>query len=443
MARFSTLKMCMCLATAFLCVCNVGAQDVVHISVEDAVRQCVSGNLSLQQSAIGVSTAERAKNTAWNSLSPSIGVNAGITKSGVPTVFDSEIQDTEDSNPASVSVGASVKFGLSPSIATSVKGAKLKYEKQLIDFDTAAKNIELQVRKAFYGLLYEQEQIALQRSNAETAKNQYDSNQTKYNRGLLPRLDVLNSQIAWQNAKLSLASAETSLSNDIATFKHLLGLDIHQDIVLDGDLGDFLDKTNVSTDANARTTGTIASLEKNIEIAKNSLLATRLTAYAPSVTAGYSYTQGAKTDDWNSWSGGGSLSVGISLPLDGFLPWSSGAQSVKNQIDNLKTLQLQLQDAKITQEIHAEQYANKIKQLESTIALRQQTISFAEESYKLTLDAYNAGTRDLLSLQSARDSLLQAQVSLKGEVYSLISAVLDLEDTLGVPFGTLMGEKEL
>jgi len=55
----------------------------------------------------------------------------------------------------------------------------------------------------------------------------------------------------------------------------------------------------------------------------------------------------------------------------------------------------------------------------------------------MTLNAYNHGSKDLLTLQNSADSLLSAKINLMQQKYTLISAVLDLENTLGIPFGSL------
>lgn len=55
----------------------------------------------------------------------------------------------------------------------------------------------------------------------------------------------------------------------------------------------------------------------------------------------------------------------------------------------------------------------------------------------MNLTAYNYGKTDLLSLQSASDSVLSAGVNLKSQAYTLISTILDLEDVLGLEFGTI------
>ena len=55
----------------------------------------------------------------------------------------------------------------------------------------------------------------------------------------------------------------------------------------------------------------------------------------------------------------------------------------------------------------------------------------------MTKDAYNHGSRDLLSLQTASDSLLNARTDLAQQEYTLITKIINLEYTLGVPFGSL------
>ena len=428
------------LISAALLSCPFAMLQAESLTLREAVERARDGNLSIQEGDISVKAAKRASSYSWNSVSPTIRASGNLSKA-LPE-SDTASAYGRSSDAASISLGASINIGLSPSIATSIKGARLSYEKQLIDYDSTVRTIELNVRRAFYQILYEQEYIALQERNAEMAKTQYDTNKAKYERGVLPRLDVLNSQISWQNAQLSLDSARTTLANDLATFKNLLGLGQSRDIELTGNLDDYTELSGISTGGAAAKTDAIASLEKQIEIAQNSLLATRLSAYAPTLSAGYSYNLSTTTDDMGDWNKGGTLSVGVSIPLDGFLPWSSGAQSIAKQKDSLELLQLQLQDAQNTQAINVSNYLNQVKNLESTIALRKQSLEFARESYQLTLDAYNSGTKDILALQNARNGLLEAAVNLKSQAYNLAVALLNLENALGLSFGSLSGIDE-
>ena len=409
------------------------------LTLQEAVDLASGNNLSIKEGDVSLKSAKRASSYSWNSISPSIKASGSLSKSLPKEEVKSAYGSASSSDAARISLGASVNIGLSPSIATNIKGARLKYEKQQIDYDTTVRTIELNVRKAFYQILYEQEYIALQERHAESAKNQYNTNKAKYERGVLPRLDVLNSQISYQNAQLSLDSAKTTLANDLATFKNLLGLDQSRDIALSGSLDGFVELTDISLGGVSAKSNTIASLEKQVEIAKNSLTATRLSAWAPTLSAGYSYNLSTTTDSSSDWNKAGSLTLGVSIPLDGYLPWSSGAQSIANQKDNLELLQLQLEDARNTLDIQISGYLNQVKNLVSTIQLRKQSLEFAEESYRLTADAYNNGTKDILALQNARNSYLEAAVNLKNQAYNLSVALLNLENSLGVPFGSLSG----
>lgn len=410
----------------------------LSLTVEDAVRYALEGNLKIKQSAVSLKSSKRAKTYSWNSISPSISANAQISKD-LPSTgrIDS---DPDYSKDPTVSIGASISMNLHPSVGTTVKGAELSYEKQQLDYETAVRTVELNVREAFYGILYEQENISLLQKNYDTASSRYGSNVTRYNRGLLPRLDVLNSQISYQNARVSLESARTTLENDKTVFKQLLGIDLDTEIVLEGSLDDVLSLGEISIDDLSKKSADVASLEKQVEIAKNNLLASRLSAYAPSLNGSYSYRMNKSLEDGADWMHGGTLSFGVSIPLDGFLPWSKGTQSVVTQKENLELLNLQLENAKTSFKISCQKYLNQIKLLQSNVQLRRQSIDYASESYQMTSEAYNNGTKDYLALQNAADSLLQSKVSLKSEAYSLMKAVLELENAIGVPFGTLSGK---
>ena len=61
------------------------------------------------------------------------------------------------------------------------------------------------------------------------------------------------------------------------------------------------------------------------------------------------------------------------------------------------------------------------------------------DAYRLTLEAYNNGTKDIIVLQNARNGLFEAGVNLKNQAYNLAVALLNLENALGVPFGSLSG----
>ena len=130
------------------------------------------------------------------------------------------------------------------------------------------------------------------------------------------------------------------------------------------------------------------------------------------------------------------LSLGVKIPLDGWLPWSSGALSVASQKEKLEELQLKLDDERTSAAISVRNSYNTILQAQSQLETLKKNVELMQRTYDMTRIAYNNGSKDLLTLQSAEDNLLSAKTSLQLQEYTLITNVLTLESTLGVPFGT-------
>ena len=212
--------------------------------------------------------------------------------------------------------------------------------------------MELDVRKNYYSLLYKIEEISLKEKSLETSKNQYESNLAKYKRGTLSRLDVLSAQVSYQNDQLELKSLNAEMENSIASFKRLVGLPQETKISLSGSFENILNLKNISIEGMELNSFSVESLQKQIDSSKNSLLASRFTAYGPSLSASYSYNYSSIDDGGSNWDDNGTLSLQASIPLDGFLPWSNSSLNIQSKKDSVKSLELELEDAKVSLEVN-------------------------------------------------------------------------------------------
>ncbi|MGN0728733.1 TolC family protein [Treponema sp.] len=396
------------------------------LSLEDAVKTALENNAGIRQSEISLNAKKRAESYSWNSISPSVS-GIGRYSKDVPGESDSE---------ASVSAGVSLTASLSPSVYTSVKGAGLEYAQQQLSYQNDIRTLELDVRKKYYSLLYKSEEIALKEKSVSTSKAQYESNLAKYNRGTFSKLDVLSAQVSYQNDQLELKSLKTAMENETASFKQLVGIPQGTEIQLSGSFEAVMKFGGVSLDGIEIAPYSVESIQNKIESAKNSLLASRFAAYGPSLSASYSYNY-SSADSGSTWDDKGTLSLQASIPIDGIFPWSKGAQDVAAQKDSLRTLELELEDARISLDVNIAVLMNQIKQCLENLELRKSSIELAQTTYNMTLESYNHGTKDLLSLQNSSDELLSARLNLLLETYNLICSILDLENIIGVPFGTL------
>ena len=424
------LKKTIFLSAFLLLFCEVVfcQQDVRQLTIDDAVILAADNNLSLKRNQLALNQLELKDKYSWNSVSPSIGASAQ---------FGNGLQE----NSTSLSISGNVSFRLTPALYSSIKSAKLNYENGITSYETAVKTVEKNVRQIFYSLIYSKENLSLLNRNLETAKQRYDLSQEKFSRGQLSELDLLTTQMNYESLKPSYESAEIAYENSIANFKQLLGINQNEQIELIGNLDEMMN-VSINQDLleyNIEELPTVKEIKSKIELAKTNLLATKFSAWGPSISLGYNASKAGQdmTGEFAWADFKQSVSVGVSIPLDGYLPWSNGSLSVSAQKSNLEDLNLQLENEKTTVELTIKKYIKEINQAKSQLSSLQNNVTLAQKTYDMTLNAYNYGSRDLLTLQNAADSLLKSKNQLQSQVYNLICKIMDLEFTLGLPLGAL------
>ena len=400
-------------------------ENIRKLTVDDAVILAADNNISLQRQRISLNTLEKKKDTSWNGISPSLSASGNMS---IP--FD-------ENSKLSYSVSASASLSFTPSLFTAIKTAKLNYENGVTSYENAVRTVELNVRKVFCNLLYTKENIQLQERKLETAKSLYESNLAKYNRGQLSELDLLNSQYNYESTIPTLQSLQINYDNSIATFKQTLGLNQSEEIELVGNIEDFLNIGKIEINKNIEEVPAVKTILANMELAKTQLLATRFSAWGPSLSASYSYGKSGNFESSDLRTTGNALSLSLRIPLDGFFPWSNGALSIANQKANLQDLELQLKEKKESTELEIQNSIKKIEQAQAQLNVLENNVELAQKRYNMTLTAYNHGSKDLLTLQNASDALMTARINLSSQKITIFSAILDLENILGVPFGTL------
>lgn len=421
------MKKVLLLTTVFLCgmVFCYSQENIRKLTVDDAVILAADNNISLQRQRISLNTLEKKKDTSWNGISPSLSASGNMS---IPF---------EENSKMSYSISASASLNFTPSLFTAIKTAKLNYENGVTSYENAVRTVELNVRKVFCNLLYTKENIQLQERKLETAKSLYESNLAKYNRGQLSELDLLNSQYNYESTIPTLQSLQINYDNSIATFKQTLGLNQSEEIELVGNIEDFLNIGKIEINKNIEEVPAVKTILANMELAKTQLLATRFSAWGPSLSASYSYGKSGNFESSDLRTTGNALSLSLRIPLDGFFPWSNGALSIANQKANLQDLELQLKEKKESTELEIQNSIKKIEQAQAQLNVLENNVELAQKRYNMTLTAYNHGSKDLLTLQNASDALMTARINLSSQKITIFSAILDLENILGVPFGTL------
>ena len=395
------------------------------LTLEECISLAKENNLSIKVQKNTLNDLKRKNETSWNSVSPSI--------KGDATFQD----DFTNKTTESFSISGSLGLTLSTNLYSTIKGAKLNYENGLLTYNQAVKQIEMSVWKTFYDLIYKTEYFSFQSQNLLTAKKNYEQNLEKFKNGKISELDVMSSRVSYEQKKPVLEEARIDLTNNLELFKNIIGVDFDDEIKLDGSLDFLLELKDIKLPPKENPSPDVQAAKFAVEIAENNLLAQRFSSYSPVITGTYKYGQALNIDNslWNETS---SLSVGVSIPLDSYLPWSSSAVSINSKKESLESAKLNLEDAENSIRVNTENALRKINQIISMLEVSKETVALAKKTYEMTETAYNYGKTDFLTLQNASDNVLNAEVSLKNQAKTLMETLLDTEYLLGLEFGTIL-----
>jgi outer membrane protein TolC len=442
--------------------------QALRLTPDEAVDLALKHNLSLQSSQVTVGGKKRASDLSWNQFIPSVTAagslirdNEVTTVSGmVPALdlapfFGGLLPAGQIYGVAPYSVDApqwhvagtiQAQLGINLAMFEAMNTLKLDYQSGLISYEKAKSQLERDVRKAYYSMLLLEEQINLLRESYDNADRRVRMAQDNYNAGLAPELTLLQAQVARENMKPAIDQAENGYKLSLASFAIQLGLPYETQFELVPVSDDIsfipLDTADLISKA-ASGRPDILELKQTILTLKSSRKA-RVFSLTPSLGLSWNFTdafiQDPWKDDWGNkdyWNKSGSLTIALSWRLDSLIPWSTGFQAIKSVDDNLRAANIGLAQAVRGTEIEVYNKVLDLERIRTTSEAQSMTVSLAEKSYQLTEQAYGAGLQDLLSVQNAELSLRQARVQALEQDFNYLTGLIDLEYTIGVPFGTL------
>jgi outer membrane protein TolC len=405
------------------------------LGVEEAVRLALANNASLVQSSIALDTAKRTLDVSWNGLLPSLSVGAGASRPNVPS-------------PGSTGSGesyygtASAGISLSTAVMGSMQVARSQYDSAGLAFQVSRRDVELSVRKAYYSILLTRESMLVIERSIETAQNNYNQAEVRRKAGLAPELDSLTALVALEKIKPTLASAQVTYENQLADFRQLMGMAQDQALSFSDSLDTATALISDTTAAPSEETvysakdksPAVTMLAAALALARTRKAAADRAVYSPGLSLSMSYRPTWSNDTSKD---SGSVSAVLSFSTDKLLPWSQERQAAAVAADSVATAESKLAEARIGAGLSAKSLARRIAQARGSLRALRLNVTLAERTYALTDEAYRFGTKDVLAVQNAQDNLQSARMQVLSQMNTLISAVLDLEYALGVPFGTL------
>jgi outer membrane protein TolC len=443
-----------------------GPPAVRRISPDEAVSLAIQNNLSLESSRNSVAAKKRASDYSWNVFIPTIDVsgslvlpNAGTTVStlmpfgtptdiaGVGTVYHQVMPYSMTRDPAwSIAASLQISLNLNYALIEGMKNARLEYEGGLITLEKAKAQLERDVRKSYYQMLLLQEQIALFEDNFAAAEQRAARAQTSYRSGLAPELTYLQAQVAVENMKPNRDQLVNGLKLAMASFAMNLGLPYDTPFELVPVSGDTvfipLDVADLISRASANKLD-IQELRHQALVLQSTRKKTVYQLFTPNVSLSWNaapaFTGELGTDSLfsDSWRDSGMFRVTLAYRLNTLVPFTSEGQGLNTIDEGLRSLAVGL--AQMVQGTELEVYNTvfSLEQAKASVESQQHTVAMAERTYRLTDQAYRAGLSDLQDVQNAEAQVQQARLGILEQQFNYIKGLIDLEYSIGVPFGTL------
>jgi len=419
--------------------------NIITLTVDQAVDYANQNSKTLKSSAIDLEMKKRANDYKWNQLLPSVNVSATMSRSNEYTdtmgAFMSQINpmyqapEVVESDHWRAVGNVGISWNFSFALVDGLRLIRKQYEAGQITWDQTLRQNELQVRKLFYGLLLQQEGLALQQQSLENARLRAQQAQVNYRNGLIPELALLQAQVAYENQRPSILKQEQAMKQQLDLFGFLLGVPAGTEIVLEGEINpSFVDlDTDELISLYAQNHPDILSLQKNLEILNLNLSVQNMQAYTPSLSLSWGF-QPVVADISSNWIDtyvdNGAFSATLAWNLTNLLPFSANRQAAKDIKDNIRKLELSLETLVEKTELDIRTQVDALAQSQAAIEASAGNIQLAQRSYDMTLVAYRNGTVELLDVREAENQLNQAKLGLANEKFNYLSGLLDLEYTL-------------
>jgi len=459
---------CPAIFGVLLCA-NLSAQETAvqsrRLTPDEAVDMALKNNLSLESARTNLGTKKRASQYSWNQFIPSVtiagtlaGDNEKSTVTGLmpaapvsPSGFS--VMPFSVEAPQWHIVGSiQASLNISAAMIENMNRLRIDYEGGLITYEKAKAQLERDVRKAYHNMLLLQENIALLRGSFQNAERQVQMAQANYNAGLAPELTLLQARVARENMRPMIDQAENGLKLSMAQFAMYLGLPFNTNFELEP-IGENLDFIQMDVSEMIRQAAAgkpdIQELRYTIMMLESARRA-QILSLTPSISLSWNSSSAFIKDPWkdswfsnsDDWKKSGSFSITFGLRLHSLIPFSTDFQGIRNLDDQIRSANIGLAQMINGTEIEIYNIVLALERSRTSAQAQAQTVALAEQSYRLTEQAYRAGLQDYFQVQNAEQSLRQARVQLLEQQFNYINGLIDLEYSTGVPFGTLSRRRD-
>ncbi len=416
-------------------------QDSVHVNLQKALEIALSENPTIKVANRDIQAKKYYKSEQIAALFPSV----SLAGSWQATLKKQKMVMEMGGNPMEIEVGTSYNYSAGLNFSLPLVAAPTWYNLKLsqVDVELAVENARAsrislinEVKKAYYGMLLAKDSYQVLLTSYEnvqlTAQNTYD----KYEQGLASDFDKLRAEVQVKNQKPQLTSAENSLYLATMMLKVLMGVEVNEPIIFDGQLSDFeddmlqyqeLDPARVSLSNNTNLVQ-LDYAQKQLELSQKMIKSSACPTLA--LSGNYQYMTMANNLDFSTYNWFPYSVIGLSLQVP-ILSWVGTSYKLKQSKLSMESLNDQRQYLENNLRVSLNNSLYNINKAIEDLASNKETMMQADRAYNIVKKQFEVGMATWLDLNSAELALTQSRLLYNQSVYNFLTAKAELDSVLG------------
>lgn len=467
----NVIKVLLLLCTVFsygLVDSTTDKNKVLELNITEAIDMAVANNIDLKSKVIEQKGNEWKLYSVWNNFLPEISLTGNLVKSNLSEddrKGTTLIQTTNIGVPGPVvpyeytipEWGASTSFSLTWTFnAAMVFGAYqtvLDYRKGQLTLDEAKRKLIKNVKQSYYGIMIQKEDLAIKRVELKAKEERYKQAVVNFKNGLIPKLLLLRSQVAYESILPQIKDKENNYKNNVDLFKFLLGIEDGVDIVFKDPFSGVKrsvpdkDKVKDMFEKNNITLRNLYISKGMVQSGCNSYISALTPSFQLGFTANPTFKKDPAKDAWfedveNDWKdSSGMLRLSIILPISEWIPFSKNQVNIIGSNYAIKKMDLDIKNYIDSSKLQINSSIDKIDSAIKTIETTKLSVMVADEAYNLAKQEFRLGTKELLDLQDTENDLLNMKLSQLYSEYEYINNMIELEYLLNTDIEDILNSK--
>ncbi|WP_396193454.1 TolC family protein [Flavobacterium sp.] len=415
-------------------------------TLEECVDYAIKNNISIKQSELDLKVSDIEKIEALGNFMPTLNGNANFsinTGASINPVTNQFQNETFKSFSAGVNSSVSIFNGLVN--WKNLQRSKLSKIANTYRLDKMKDDIALSVANSYLQILFNKEQLKVQKNQNVITKENLKRTQELINAGSVPAGDIFELEATDATQQQQIISTEnTLLISKIALCQTLL-LEEYSTF----DIVDVQIDVPVSTVVNESQDAILAKAKEavkdvkialsNLELAKKDVAITR-SSYLPTLSGFVGYnTRWSESPIFNfidqlSLFDGTAVGLQLNVPIfNGF----SVKSRVKRAKINQERSEFQLKQTELDLERNVYQAYNDVINAKKSYEAAQKSLEARKQAYNFTKERYNVGLQNAFDFSQSTIALENAQSEVLRTKYDYIFKVKVVEFYFGIPISQL------